>query len=181
MEITIRVATPEDVPTLQKLIPESARALSEGYYTPQQVESALQYIFGVDTQLVADKTYYVAEAGEQIVGCGGWSKRKTLYGGDQMKAEQDPILDPNKDTGRIRAFFIHPDWARRGIGRRIIQTCEEAARRDGFTRMELVATLPGEPLYAAMNYAATRHYDLSMPDGTPLPVAHMQKELPTNV
>jgi N-acetylglutamate synthase-like GNAT family acetyltransferase len=177
MEISIRVATVEDIPALQKLIPESARGLSQGYYTPQQIESAIKYIFGVDTQLIADKTYYVAEAEGQVVGCGGWSKRKTLYGGDQMKAEQDPLLDPKVDAGRIRAFFIHPDWARRGIGRRIIEACEDAAKADGFTWMELGATLPGEPLYAAMGYELTDRFDIPMGDGTTLPCAHMKKHL----
>jgi len=177
MEISIRVATMEDIPALQELIPESARGLSQGYYTQQQIESAIKYIFGVDTQLIADETYYVAEAGRQILGCGGWSKRKTLYGGDQMKAEQDPLLDPKEDAGRIRAFFIHPNWARRGIGRRIIEACEEAAKADGFTRMELGATLPGEPLYAALGYEVTDRFDIPMGDGRTLPCAHMKKQL----
>jgi N-acetylglutamate synthase-like GNAT family acetyltransferase len=177
MEISIRVATMEDIPELQALIPESARGLSQSYYTPQQIESAIKYIFGVDTQLISDKTYYIAEADGQVVGCGGWSKRKTLYGGDQMKAEQDPLLDPKEDAGRIRAFFIHPDWARKGIGRRIIEACEEAAKADGFIRMELGATLPGEPLYAAMGYEVTDRFDIPMADGTTLPCAHMKKQL----
>ncbi|HAV78833.1 MAG TPA: GNAT family N-acetyltransferase, partial [Anaerolineae bacterium] len=133
MEIAIRVAVMEDVPVLKELIPLSARELSKGYYTSQQAESAIRYIFGVDTQLVEDRTYYVAEADGEVIGCGGWSKRKTLFGGDQMKDEADPLLDPNVDAGRIRAFFIHPSWARMGIGRRIIQACEDAARADGFS------------------------------------------------
>jgi len=177
MEIAIRMATMQDVPALKELIPTSARELSKGYYTPQQAESAIKYIFGVDTQLIADKTYYIAEADGQVVGCGGWSKRKTLYGGDQMKTEQDPLLDPEQDAGRIRAFFIHPEWARKGIGRRIIEACEEAAKADGFTRMELGATLPGEPLYAAMGYEVTDRFDIPMGDGTALPAAHMKKQL----
>ena len=177
MEISIHVATTEDIPALQKLIPESARGLSQGYYTSEQIESAIKYIFGVDTQLIADKTYFIAEAGGQVVGCGGWSKRKTLYGGDQMKAEQDPLLDPTAEAGRIRAFFIHPNWARKGIGRRIIEACEEAAKVDGFTRMELGATLPGEPLYAAMGYEVTDRFDIPMQDGTILACAHMNKQL----
>jgi len=188
MDISIRVALLEDVPVLKELIPLSARELSKGYYTPQQAESAVKYIFGVDTQLVSDKTYYVAEADgdalsgdaiskRQIVGCGGWSKRKTMFGGDQMKAEADPMLDPKEDAGRIRAFFIHPNWARKGIGRRIIQACEDAAQADGFTRMELVATLPGEPLYAAMEYEVYERIEIPMGDGTTLPAARMKKEL----
>ncbi len=177
MEIEIRVARMEDIPTLKELIPLSAAELSKNYYTPQQIASAIKYIFGVDTQLISDKTYYVAASGGQIVGCGGWSKRKTMFGGDQMKEEQDPLLDPAQDAGRIRAFFIHPLWARKGIGRRIIQACEEAAAADGFTRMELVSTLPGEPLYAAMGYEVTRRFDEPLADGTNLPLAHMKKQL----
>lgn len=177
MVVSLRLAHMEDVPTLKKLIPESVRELSKNYYTQQQTESAIQYIFGVDTQLIADGTYYIAEAEGEIVGCGGWSKRKTMFGGDQMKAEVDPLLDPLTDAGRIRAFFIHPQWARRGIGRRIIQSCEQAARAGGFTRMELVATLPGEPLYAAMGYEVTRRFDQPVPDGTAIPLAHMEKAL----
>ena len=177
MEISIRLAVMDDVPTLKILIPLSARELSKGYYTQQQAESAIKYIFGVDTQLVKDKTYYVAEAKGQIVGCGGWSKRQTMFGGDQRKADQEPMLDPKADAGRIRAFFIHPNWARKGIGRRIIEACEKAANAAGFTRMELGATLPGEPLYAAMGYEVTERFEIPMADGTTLPGAHMKKEL----
>lgn len=167
----------EDVPILKELIPKSARGLSQDYYTPAQIESAIKYIFGVDTQLIADGTYYTAEADGQIVGCGGWSKRKTLFGGDQMKDAQDSRLDPKTDAGRIRAFFIDPQWARRGIGRRIIETCEAAAKADGFSKMELAATRPGEPLYAALGYAVTKRVDQPMPDGNTLPIAYMQKQL----
>lgn len=177
MEISIRVAVMEDVPVLKELIPLSARELSSGYYTPEQVESAIKYIFGVDTQLIMDKTYYIAEADGEVVGCGGWSKRKTMFGGDQMKGESDPMLDPKEEAGRIRAFFIHPDWARKGIGRRIIQACEDAAKADGFGKMELVATLPGEPLYAVMGYEVYERIDIPMGDGVTLPAARMKKLL----
>jgi GNAT superfamily N-acetyltransferase len=151
--------------------------LSKGYYTPQQIERAIKDIFGVDTQLIADRTYYVAEAAGQMVGGGGWSKRKTMLGGDQRKAAQDPRLDPTVDAGRIRAFVTHPAWARQGIGRRIIQACDEAATAEGFTRLELVATLPGEPLYAAMGQAVTERMNIPMSDGRTLPAAHRQKSL----
>jgi N-acetylglutamate synthase-like GNAT family acetyltransferase len=177
MEISIRVAVMEDVPVLKELIPLSARELSSRYYTPEQVESAIKYIFGVDTQLIMDKTYYIAEADGEVVGCGGWSKRKTMFGGDQMKGESDPMLDPKEEAGRIRAFFIHPDWARKGIGRRIIQACEDAAKADGFGKMELVATLPGEPLYAVMGYEVYERIDIPMGDGVTLPAARMKKLL----
>src|ERR1700679_2657988 len=108
MPIVHRSATFEDIPRLNELIAASVRALSRGYYTPAQIESAIKYIFGVDTQLVVDGTYYVAELDGQIAGCGGWSKRNTLYGGDQHKEIEDPLLDPAKDAARIRAFFVHP-------------------------------------------------------------------------
>jgi hypothetical protein len=106
LEITVRLALMSDVPILKQLIPESARQLSKGYYAEQQAESSIKYIFGVDTQLILDGTYYVAEVGDEIVGCGGWSKRKIMLGGNQMKAEADPLLDPQTDAARIRAFFI---------------------------------------------------------------------------
>lgn len=177
MSFIIRQATAQDIAEIKSLIPESARALSAGYYTPQQMESAIQYIFGVDTQLIEDGTYYVAIAGKVIAGCGGWSKRSTLFGGDQMKGNADNLLDPSHDAARIRAFFVHPGWARKGIGRSIIETCEAAARQQGFRKMELVATLPGEPLYAALGYTATRRFDVPMADGEVLPVASMLKTL----
>src|SRR5262245_21089999 len=106
MEITLRVEVLDDVPALQQLSPHAARELSKAYYTPRQIESAIQYIFGVDTQLISDRTYYVAEVAGQMVGCGGWSKRKTMFGGDQMKAEQDPMLDPKVDAGRDRKSVV---------------------------------------------------------------------------
>jgi GNAT superfamily N-acetyltransferase len=177
MAITYRLSTVEDIPDLRRLIPESVRALSVGYYTSQQIESALIHVFGVDSQLIADGTYYTALSGDQIVGCGGWSKRKTLYGGDQMKIGEDNLLDPAHDAARIRAFFVHPQWARQGIGKRIIEMCEEAAREAGYQRMELGATLPGEPLYARMGYEATERFDIAMADGEILPAVHMRKSL----
>lgn len=177
MSVAIRLAKMEDVPHLRQLIPVSVRALSAGYYTAQQVESAIRHIFGVDSQLIADGTYFAAAADDQIVGCGGWSKRKTLFGGDQAKTGVDDLLDPGQDPARIRAFFVHPQWARQGIGKRIIQMCEAGAQRDGFRTMELAATLPGEPLYAVLGYVVTKRFDVAMPDGVTLPVAHMTKSL----
>ena len=178
MPYSIRLATLVDVSTLNVLIEASVRQLSIGYYTPQQVGSALQYMFGVDTQLISDGTYYVAEADGQVVGCGGWSKRSTLFGGDQTKAAEDPLLDPAHQPGRIRAFFVHPQWARRGIGRAIIQFCEKAAYDAGFRNLELAATLPGEPLYRALGYQATERFATDFPDGQHLPIVRMHKRLP---
>ncbi|MFN7948274.1 MAG: GNAT family N-acetyltransferase [Blastocatellia bacterium] len=177
MTISIRPATTEDIPALERLIPVSVRGLSAGYYTPRQIESALVYVFGVDTQLIADGTYFVAEADGEIAGCGGWSKRRTLYGGDQMKAEADPLLDPATDAARIRAFFIHPHYARRGIGTLIINACEDAAREAGFSRLELMATLPGLPMYEARGYTVIEKVESVLPDGERLPLARMGKRL----
>src|SRR5215207_765848 len=149
----IRKATASDIPALDQLIPQSASALSVTYYTRRQIESAIVYLFGADTQLIADGTYLVAEVNGRIVGCGGWSKRRTLYGGDRMKAGgDDPLLDAGTEPARIRAFFVDPGWARRGVGSRIMEACEAAARAEGFGTLELVATLPGEPLYKAFGY-----------------------------
>jgi GNAT superfamily N-acetyltransferase len=173
----LRLASESDIPALSELIPISVRALSTGHYSAQQIESAIIHIFGVDSQLIADGTYYAAMDGETIVGCGGWSMRKTLYGGDQMKGELDDLLDPARDAARIRAFFVHPGWARRGIGRSIIERCEADARAQGFGRMELGATLPGEQLYAVMGYRAIEPFTIEMTDGVTLPCVHMTKVL----
>jgi GNAT superfamily N-acetyltransferase len=177
MTITTRLATFDDIPVLQQLIGISVRGLSTGYNTPSQIESAIKYIFGIDTQLIVDGTYYVAQIGDVIVGCGGWSKRNTLYGGDQHKEVEDPLLDPTHDAARIRAFFVHPDWARRGIGRHIITVCENAAQNNGFTRFQLGATLPGVPLYEVMGYQEVEHISQPMPNGEVLPIVRMSKAL----
>jgi len=181
MRVSIRTAQPEDAPALERLIERSVRGLSAGCYTSSQIESALIYVFGVDTQLIADGTYYVAELDGRIagcaVGCGGWSKRRTLYGGDQMKSGEDDLLDPATDAARIRAFFIDPDFARRGVGRKLIEACERAAADAGFKRFELGATLPGEPLYTAAGYTAIERIDHAMPDGEVLPIILMQKRI----
>src|SRR5476649_1475802 len=176
MQITTRLTTFEDIPQLNEMIALSVRGLSNDYYTPAQIESAIKYIFGVDTQLVKDQTYFIAEKDGVIVGCGGWSKRNTLYGGDQHKAIEDPLLDPAHDAARIRAFFVHPDYARQGIGRHIIDVCETAAKSNGFTSFELGATLPGVPLYSVMGYEAIERIDAPLPDGELLGIVKMRKE-----
>ena len=175
MTVQLRLATRDDIPILEELIQKSVRQLSKGYYSDKQIESALIHIFGVDTQLIDDKTYFVAESNDQIVGCGGWSKRKTIYGGDKFKETEDPLLDPETDPARIRAFFIHPSWARRGIGSQIMEACERAALEAGFKELELVATLPGEPLYKAFGYEAMEHMEAPLSDGETLPGVRMRK------
>ena len=175
MPFTTRPATFEDIPALNEMIALSVRGLSTTYYTPNQIESAIKYVFGVDTQLVTDGTYYIAESDGKIVGCGGWSKRNTLYGGDQHKEIEDPLLNPQTDSARIRAFFVHPDHARQGIGTLVINVCEAAAKENGFTSFELGATLPGVPLYTVMGYDTVERIDASLPDGEVLGIVKMRK------
>lgn len=163
------------------LIHASARELQAHDYTPSQIESALESVFGVDTQLIADGTYFVAEstpAGSPpvIVGCGGWSKRKTLYGSDRWTGREDTLLDPRHDAAKIRAFFIHPAWARRGIGSLLLDTCEDAARSAGFQRFEMGATLTGAKLFRVKGYAPLEPIDVPLPNGSSLPVLRMSKQ-----
>jgi GNAT superfamily N-acetyltransferase len=177
-EFHIRTATLEDVPALQVLIPLSARNLRSGY-SSEQVEAALGHALGVDTQLIKDGTYFVVEAGSVLVGCGGWSRRRTLYGSDHVHsaAKDDSWLDPRTEPARIRAFFIHPEWARQGIGSLILRTCEAEASSQGFSRLELASTLPGEPLYRAHGYEEVERFDVPLPGGKGLPVIRMRKAI----
>jgi GNAT superfamily N-acetyltransferase len=171
----VRVATDADVPALRTLIAESVRGLSAGYYTPAQAESALVHVFGPDTQLIADGTYYVVESDGTLVAAGGWSRRRTLYGGDQTKSGADPMLDPAAEPARIRAFFVHPAWARRGLGRLMFEQCRDAAGAAGFRELTLVATLPGVPLYEALGFVPEESFAVPMADGLELPVVRMTR------
>ena len=184
-KIHIRKATAADVPRLREVIEASVRGLQAEDYSPAQMEGALKSVYGVDSQLIADGTYLVAEVldsnqdsetNPEIVGCGGWSKRKTLYGGDQFAAREDSLLDPAGDAARIRAFFVHPKWARRGIGSRIIEACEKAARGAGFTRLEMGATLSGVAFYQAKGYAALENLEAPLGNGEALAIVRMAKE-----
>jgi GNAT superfamily N-acetyltransferase len=178
MEITIRLAALEDVPVLEKLIVASVRSLGLAYYNSQEIEIALTHVFGVDRQLIRDATYFVAETGGQIVGCGGWSKRKTLFGGDQAEsARVDELLNPEIDAGRVRAFYVHPQWSRQGVGKQLLKACEEAASESGFKVLELIATLPGEPLYSSHGYEKIAPYEIPLPEGQSIPGFHMKKTL----
>jgi GNAT superfamily N-acetyltransferase len=190
--VDFRLACLEDIPALAELIPASARSLQASYYTPAQIEGALGTVFGVDSQLIEDGTYFIAQSGDQIVGCGGWSKRKTLYGCDSRTVreasasaerlrqrgkniEEDRLLDPSVDAAKIRAFFVHPAWARRGIGSEIMRRCEMAALADGFTTIEIVATLAGEPLYQSFGYHLIDRFEIALPNNSLLPVIRMFK------
>src|SRR5262245_56232598 len=131
-EWELRLARGADIPALEVLIPVSVRSLQAAHYSPAQMEAAIGPLFGVDRQLIDDGTYFVAEHPSQIVACGGWSRRKAVFGGDRNRAAMNALIDPERDPARVRAFFVHPDWARRGIGRSILKACEEAIRDAGF-------------------------------------------------
>jgi GNAT superfamily N-acetyltransferase len=185
--IRIRPAVREDVAALRPLIEASVRGLQAQDYTPAQLESALRTVYGVDTQLIDDGTYFVAEAEQSegsstgpkwlVVGCGGWSRRKTLYGGDQFAGRQDSLLDPEKEAAKIRAFFVHPAWTRLGIGTMILSACESAAEASGFARLEMGATLTGVPFYRARGYDAVEELSVPLGDGDSLPIVRMAKQV----
>lgn len=175
---SLRLACEADIPILEQLIPFSVRRLQAATYSPAQMEAALGPVFGVDRQLIRDGTYFVVEHGEQIVGCGGWSRRKAVFGSDCGRKGEDESLDPAQDPARIRAFFVHPDFARRGIGRMLLMRCEEAIRAAGFREAVMVATLAGEPLYAAFGYAVVERYEISLAGDLRLPAVRMAKAIP---
>ena len=181
MNVHIRKATAADVPRLREVIEASVRGLQAADYSPAQIEGALQSVYGVDSQLIADGTYLVAEVTNsqkpEIVACGGWSKRKTLYGGDQYAAREDSLLDPKQDAAKIRAFFVHPKWARSGIGSMILEACENAAVEAGFTRLEMGATLSGVSFYKAKGYAEFENLEAPLGNGEVLPIVRMAKNL----
>src|SRR5271163_2972615 len=183
MNIRVRKAVAADVPALRALIDASVRGLQAEDYSPAQIEGALKSVYGVDSQLIADGTYFVAEIFESnheptmvkapivkptIVACGGWSKRNTLYGGDQFAAREDSLLDPARDAAKIRAFFVHPESARQGIGSLILEACETAARQAGFTRLEMGATLSGVAFYRAKGYAEIERQSAPLSNGETL-------------
>lgn len=171
-----RLATAKDIPALEILIPLSVRALQEAHYSAAQMEAAIGPVFGVDRQLITDGTYFVAESeAGQVIGCGGWSRRKAVFGGDRERAVEDTGLDPSHDPARIRAFFVHPDFVRRGIGATILAACEKALYDAGFREAVLVATLTGEALYARFGYTVQERYEVPMGGDLRLPVIRMGK------
>jgi GNAT superfamily N-acetyltransferase len=174
--LTFRLATDEDIPALESLIPLSARVLQAPYYTQGQIEAALGPVFAVDRQLIDDRTYFVVECDGKVVGCGGWSRRIAQYGGGHPQyGEKVGELDPQRDPARIRAFFVHPDYARRGIGRMLLTACEDALRSAGFHEALMVATLAGEPLYASAGYHVIERFDVAARDGVTLEGVRMGK------
>jgi len=170
-----RLARDQDAPALAELIRVSSRTLQAPYYSAAQIEAALGPIFAVDRQLIRDGTYFVIEQNGAIIGCGGWSKRKSLYGGDSSRPSEDAMLDPKGDAARIRAFFVHPSCARQGIGKSILKACEDAIISAQFLNADLVATLAGEPLYAAHGYSVIERYEIPLAHGLRLPAVRMSK------
>ena len=177
MDWLARLATRNDIPRLEELIPLSAHALQRGHYTPEQIDAAMGPVFGVDAQLIADLTYYVVEDDGKIIGCGGWSRRASKFGGDADREGPDPELDPKTDAARVRAFFIDPDYARSGVGSTILSTCEEAICDAGFKRVEIVATLPGEALYSRFGYETIEHFTIPLENAPAMAAARMTKQI----
>jgi GNAT superfamily N-acetyltransferase len=177
--ITLRLARIEEVPALSRLMVLAIRELQKGDYTTREIESALKYVYGMDTLLIHDGTYFVAQQDGNAVGCGGWSRRRLLYGGDNhaKAADDHDFLDPTTEPARIRAFFVHPDWARRGIGRMLLSASERAAYTAGFRSLELMATRTGVALYRSAGYTILELVSKILPDGVPISGYRMAKTL----
>ncbi len=179
--IQIRLAQSVDIPALHRLIEASVRGLQAGDYTALQIEGALGGVLGLDTQLIADQSYFLAESREDdggviAVGCGGWSYRKTLFGSDHGPGRESALLDPATDAAKIRAIFVHPEWARRGIGSLMLQYCENAAVAAGFRCFEMGSTLTGVRLYSLRGYREIERIAVPLPNGETVPIVRMRKE-----
>ncbi len=173
--LTHRLATVADLDVLRTLMDASISELQRPFLDPEQIQSS-RTIMGLDTQLIEDRTYFVVESEGQVVGCGGWSRRATLYGGDQTPGRNSSHLDPNQDPAKVRAMYTHPMYARQGIGRLILSLCESAARKEGFSKVELMATKSGEPLYLACGYEPIQQI-LNDRGGASVPLIRMSKQL----
>ncbi|MGB7727704.1 MAG: GNAT family N-acetyltransferase [Candidatus Acidiferrum sp.] len=181
-QFRFRLATMQDISALRELIELSVRVLQRGDYSAEQLEAALGTVYGVDTQLIADGTYFAAEVEEasrkeRLVACGGWSMRKTLFGSDHGPNRNSELLHPARDAAKIRAFFVHPEWVRRGLGTLILTKCEDAAYAQGFRRFEMGATLTGVPMYAARGYTKDETIEAPLPNGLSLTVVKMSKTM----
>jgi len=175
--VAIRRATFADVPALHALIEASVQGLQANDYTQAEIEGALGHALGLDSQLVTDGTYFIAEVGGEMVASGGWSYRATLCGSDGMTGREPASLDPATDAAKIRAIFVHPGWARRGLGTLMLEYCEEQARAAGFTRLEMGSTLTGAPLYRLKGYEERERIAIPLPNGEALPVIRMTKSV----
>jgi GNAT superfamily N-acetyltransferase len=177
MDYLIRKATLDDRAAIAQLIKASARHLSREDYSDEQIEGAIATVFGVDTNLIHDGTYFVADLAGALIGCGGWSKRQTLFGGDQYVARDPTYLDHAIEAAKIRAFFIHPEHARKGIARAILAACEAEAKAAGFQALELMSTLPGIKLYRSCGYVGDDRVELEVGEGVTIGLVPMRKEL----
>ncbi len=174
--LTHRVATLDDVPAITALMDRAIGELQQGFLTPEQILSSRAHM-GLDTQLIRDATYFLVEVDGALAGCGGWSRRATLFGGDASGGRDPAMLDPAVDPARIRAMYTDPGFVRRGVGKLIIRLCEEAARDAGFQRAEMAATMAGVPLYEACGYRVIEPFEAVAPGGVPVPLARMGKVL----
>ena len=175
-EVTLRLARPEDMPQLRALMDAAIGRLQTPFLSAEQVAASFS-IMGLDSQLIADGAYFVVEIDGRIAGCGGWSRRATLFGGDHSTGRDARMLDPAVEPARVRAMYTHPDFTRRGVGRAILAACEAAAAREGFTACELAATLAGEPLYRACGYEAIEPFMATTPEGVEVPLIRMGKPI----
>ncbi|WP_454784336.1 GNAT family N-acetyltransferase [Legionella sp. WA2024007413] len=173
----IRNARIDEIDNLNKLIEHSARRLSQEDYSEKEIEGAIHFIFGIDKELIQDQTYYVIEDERTVVACGGWSKRSTLFGGDQCNARVEGFLNPQTDYAKIRAFFVHPNYARKGLGTMLLEYCERQALLHGFSKTEMMATLPGVKLYQVCGYQIIESEYFSLPDGNKFKMVKMIKHL----
>lgn len=174
---THRIATPSDIPALRRVMTRAIEQLQHDFLTPAQV-AASHKVMGLDSQLVEDGTYFMVEEGERIAGCGGWSFRATLFGGDESVVTREPVrLDPERDAAKVRAMYTDPDFTRRGVGRLILELCEGAARQAGFRRVELMGTAAGVPLYESCGYRAAEALRMYPVDGVDVPLLRMEKGL----
>ncbi len=175
---SLRLATEDDIPALHALIEASVRGLQADDYTPAQINGALGTVLGLDTQLIRDKTYFVAESGDdgsRISACGGWSKRRTLFGADRGPDREPDLLDPTTDAAKVRAIFVHPDYARQGLGSLLLAHVEAVAIAAGFHRFEMGSTLTGVPLYTLKGYIEVERIAVPLANGEHLPVVRMVK------
>lgn len=178
MNWNIRTAQESDIPALHALIEASVRGLQADDYTPAQIEGALGTVLGLDTQLIRDQTYFIVEASGtegRVAGCGGWSKRKTLFGSDHASVREPELLDPATDAAKVRAIFVHPEFARRGLGSLILAHVEAAAQAAGFHRFEMGSTLTGAPLYQLKDYIEIERIAVPLHNGESLPIVRMVK------
>jgi len=177
---TVRIATLADAPRIETLMRASTEAIFPAFYDAEQTASSVRYVAQADPMLLEDGTYFVLEVGDEMVACGGWSRRGREYTGSADEPGDDRLLDPGTEAAHVRAMFVRPDWTRRGLGRRILEECEAAARREGFGRLDLMATLAGVPLYQAFGFTPTAEVtDIALADGVRVACLAMDKDIPT--